>query len=139
MKVNLVIAARDFRLREDNDFDILGVFTEALPKALPGLLPLLYLIVFCEAQATEFDQEKFIEIFLLDADGETLQLWYDIYMVPQPPRKGERSFFAPIFTLRDVPFRKPGNYAFSINVDSDYKNSLPFYVHEPTEVEEGEE
>lgn len=132
MKVNLVVAAREIRADEStNDLDILGVFTEALPQALPGYLPLINLILFCEAETTEFGQTKLIEISLLYADGELQQKWYDEFVVPSPRRPGERAFAAPIFPLRDVPFVKAGNYEFSVAVDRDPKNSLPFYVHEP--------
>lgn len=132
MKVNLVVAAREVRADEStNDLDILGVFTEALPQALPGYLPLINLILFCEAETTEFGQTKLIEISLLYADGELQQKWYDEFVVPSSRRPGERAFAAPIFPLRDVPFVKAGNYEFSVAVDRDPKNSLPFYVHEP--------
>ena len=132
MKVNLVIASRDVRADEvTNDLDILGVITEALPEALPGLLPLLHIIPFCEADATEVGQERLIEVSLVYADGELQQKWYDSYVIPPPRRPGDRSFFAPIFPLRDVPFVEHGNYAFAVAVDGDHKNSLPFYVHPP--------
>lgn len=132
MRVNLVVAAREVRADEStNDLDILGVFTEALPQALPGYLPLINLILFCEAETTEFGQTKLIEISLLYADGELQQKWYDEFVVPSSRRPGERAFAAPIFPLRDVPFVKAGNYEFSVAVDRDPKNSLPFYVHEP--------
>jgi hypothetical protein len=140
VKVNLVVAAREVRVDEStNDLDILGVITEALPHALPGLLPLMNLILWCEAEATEFGQERLIEIFLVDADRKVRQRWYDTYAVPRARRTGERSFSTPIFSLRNVPFRKPGNYAFNVHVDGDHKNSLPFYVHKPTETDEPEE
>jgi hypothetical protein len=140
VKVNLVVASRDVRVDEvTNDLDILGVITEAVPQALPGYLPLVNLTLFCEADVTEVGQERLIEISLLYADGELQQRWYDSYAVPPPPRPGERSFSAPIFPLRSVPFKRPGNYAFSVDVDGDHKNSLPFYVHEPPEASEPEQ
>lgn len=140
LKVNLVVAARDVRLDEStNDLDILGVITEALPQALPGLLPLVNLIPFCEADATEVGQEKLIEVSLVNADGDLQMRWYDTYAVPSPRRPGERSFFAPIFPLRNVPFVSAGSHAFSVSVDGDHKNSLPFYVHPPPEMSQTEE
>lgn len=140
MKVNLVIAARDVEANEaTNDLNILGVFTEALPTALPGYLELLYLILFCEAEAPEFGQEKLIEIHLFDADRNLQQRWYDIFEVPQARRPGERAFAAPIFPLENVPFSKAGSYEFSITVDKRTENSLPFYVHEPIETNGTEE
>ncbi len=138
LKVNLIVAARDVRLDEDtNDLDILGVITEAMPQALPGLLPLVNLIPFCEADATEVGQERLIEVSLVYADGELQQKWYDSYEIPPPRRPGERSFFAPIFPLQNVPFVRAGSYA--VAVDRDHKNSLPFYVHPPPETNEPEE
>jgi hypothetical protein len=140
VKVNLVIAARDVRANEDtNDLDILGVFTEALPTALPAYLPLLYLIVFWEAETPEFGQEKLIEIHLFDADRNLQQRWHDIFEVPHSRRVGERSFAAPIFPLENVPFPKAGGYEFSITVDKRTENSLPFYVHNPPGTNEAEE
>jgi hypothetical protein len=132
VKVNLVVAARDVRLDEStNDLDILGVVSEAVPRALPGFLPALNIILFCEADVTEVGQERLIEISLVYADGELQARWYDTHTIPPPRRPGERSFFAPIFPLPGVPFTKPGNYAFAVNVDGDHKNALPFYVHPP--------
>lgn len=140
MKVNLVVAAREVKVDEsNNDLDILGVITEALPRALPGILPLVNLVIFCEADITEVGHERLMEISLVYADGELQRQWYDSYVVPPPPRPGERAFSAPIFPLRNVPFGKSGNYAFSVSVDGDHKNSLPFYVHEPTETDESEQ
>ena len=139
MKVNLVVAARDVRLDEStNDVDILGVITEAIPRDLPGYLPLLNLIPFCEADVVEVGQERLIEISLVNADGELQIRWYDTYVVPPPRRPGERSFFVPIFSLHNVPFVNAGNHAFSVAVDGDHKNSLPFYVHPPPEPNEME-
>jgi len=132
VKVNLVVAARDFEHDPStNDFNIIGVVGEAVPRALPGFLPALNIILFCEADVTEVGKERFIEISLVYADGELQAKWYDTYTIQPPRRPGERAFFAPIFHLPEVPFSKPGNYAFSINVDGDHKNSLPFYVHPP--------
>lgn len=137
MKVNLVVAARDVKLDEStNDVDILGVITEAMPLALPGYLPLINLIPFCEADVTEVGQERLIEVSLVNADGDLQARWYDTNEVPPPRRPGERSFFVPIFPLRNVPFISAGSYAFSVAVDGDHKNSLPFYVHPPTETSE---
>ncbi|MGI9049565.1 MAG: DUF6941 family protein [Rubrobacteraceae bacterium] len=138
--MNLVIAARSVDANEDtNDLNIYGVFTEALPPALPAYMPLLYLIVFCEAETPEFGQEKLIEIHLFDADRNLQQRWYDVFVVPKARRIGERSFATPIFTLQDVPFPKAGSYEFSITVDKRTENSLPFYVHEPPETNETKE
>ncbi len=143
MKVNLVIAARGVDADEaTNDLNIYGVFTEAVPQALPGYLPLMNLILFCEAEVSEFHQEKVIQIELRYADGELHQAWHDIFEVPGARRPGERSFSAPIYPLRNVPFTKAGNYVFHVLVDNRVENSLPFYVHEPletSETEEGEE
>lgn len=140
MKVNLMVAARDIDADEaTNDLNIYGVFTEALPRALPAYLPLLYLIVFCEAETPEFGQEKLMEIHLFDADRNLLQRWHDIFVVPHARRPGERSFAAPIFPLENVPFPKAGNYEFAVTVDKRTENSLPFYVHEPPETNELEE
>lgn len=140
MKVNLVIAAREVEADEDtNDLNIFGVFTEALTRGLPAYHPLINLILFCEAEVSEFGQEKLVEIELRYADGELQQSWYDSYVVPEARRLGERSFSAPIFPLADVPFVKAGNYAFHILVDKRHENSLPFYVHSPPETSELEE
>ena len=140
MKVNLVIAARGVDADEaTNDLNIYGVFTEAIPQALPAYLPLLYLIVFCEAETPEFGQEKLMEIHLFDADRNLLQRWHDIIEVPPARRPGERSFGAPIFPLQNVPFRRAGSYEFAITVDKRTEYSLPFYVHEPLETDETEE
>ncbi len=140
VKVNLVVAARGVRANEEtNDLDILGVFTEAVPRALPAYLPLLYLIVFCEAETPEFGDEKLIEIHLFDDDRNALQRWHDLFEVPHARRPGERSFAAPIFPLENVPFPTAGSYEFAITVDKRTEHSLPFYVHEPPEINEVEE
>jgi hypothetical protein len=140
VKVNLVIAARGVDADEEtNDLNIYGVFTEALPTALPAYLPLLYLIVFCEAEVAEFSHKKRMEIHLFDADRNLLQRWHDIFVVPSAQRPGERSFAAPIFPLENVPFPMAGNYEFAITVDKRTEFSLPFYVHEPPETSETQE
>lgn len=132
-----MVAAREVSLDEStNDVDILGVITEAVPQNLPGYLPLINLIPFCEADVTEVGQEKLIEVSLVNADGELQIRWYDTYVVPSPRCPGERSFFVPVFPLRNVPFVAAGNHAFSVAVNGDHKNSLPFYVHPPAETDE---
>lgn len=139
LKVNLVVAAREFQWDErTNDLNIIGVFTEAKPSALPGILPLMSIIMFCEAEVTEFGKKKFIEIELRTADGKLVQAWHDTLVVPEAQRAGERSFPTPIYPLADIPFAKPGNYGFYVAVDGDPKNTLPFYVHPPTETSEPE-
>lgn len=140
MKVNLVIAAREVDANEvTNELNIYGVMTEAVPEGFPAYTPLLYLILFCEAETPEFGQKKLIEIHLFDADRNLQQRWHDWFTVPESRRPGERSFAAPIFPLRNVPFVKSGSHEFAITVDKRTENSLPFYVHEPPNPNETEE
>jgi hypothetical protein len=131
VKVKLAIVADDVQMGVGNKPDIRGVFTEVAPQALPGYLEDKHLILFCEADATEFDEQRLFEVYLLAADGERIARWHDCYTVPKPPRPSGRSFFVLDWLLQAVPFAKAGDYAFSVVVGGDQKTSLPIYVHEP--------
>lgn len=139
MRVKLAIAADDVKTGKGGKPDIEGVFTEVPPPALPAYLVDKHLVLFCEADATEFETTKHFEIYLLAADGERLVRWQDYCVVSKPKRPGNRAFFVLDFLLERIPFPEAGDYAFSIVVDGDHKASLPIYVQEPSEANKPEE
>ncbi len=131
MEVNLAVLADYANVSQDGKLNIMGIFQEVNPPALPFSLPQLYLVVAFEAGPAEFDSWKDVRIALLDSDGSEMLALEGQAQVPRPPRPGRRAYINQVIGMNGITFEHPGDYGFSILVGGETKETVSLYVNKP--------
>lgn len=131
MDVNLAVPADYANVSQDSKLNIVGIFQEVNPPVLPFALPQMYLVVSFVAGPAEFGSVKNIRIVLLDNDGNEMLALEGQAQVPRPPRPGRRAFINQVIGLNGITFQRPGDYAFSILVGGETKETVGLHVNEP--------
>jgi hypothetical protein len=131
MDVNLAVLADYANVSQDSKLNIMGIFQEVNPPVLPFALPQMYLVVSFVAGPAEFGSVKNIRIVLLDNDGNEMLALEAQAQVPRPPRPGRRAFINQVIGLNGITFQRPGDYAFSILVGGETKETVGLHVNEP--------
>jgi Family of unknown function (DUF6941) len=131
MDVNLAVLADYANVSQDSKLNIMGIFQEVNPPVLPFALPQMYLVVSFVAGPAEFGSVKNIRIVLLDNDGNEMLALEGQAQVPRPPRPGRRAFINQVIGLNGITFQRPGDYAFSILVGGETKETVGLHVNEP--------
>ncbi len=99
---------------------------------MPFALPQMYLVVSFEAGPAEFGSSKNIRIALLESDGNEMLTLEGEAQVPHPLRPGSRAYMNEVIGLNGITFHRPGDYAFSILVGGETKETVGLHVNEPT-------
>ncbi len=131
MDVNLAVLADYANVSQDSKLNIMGIFQEVNPPVLAFALPQMYLVVSFVAGPAEFGSVKNIRIVLLDNDGNEMLALEAQAQVPRPPRPGRRAFINQVIGLNGITFQRPGDYAFSILVGGETKETVGLHVNEP--------
>jgi hypothetical protein len=121
----------------DNKLNIMGVFSELNPPALPHIHPMMFIVVTYEGSPAESGTEKDLRIVLLSGDGKTLLQLDQRISVPQPSRPGSRTSMNAILGLNGVTFEAAGDYHFSVLVNGEEKRAIPLRVNAPKTGETG--
>jgi len=133
MDVNLALLADYANVSQDGKLNIMGIFQEVNPPVLPFQLPQMYLVISFVAGPAEFGSTKNIRIALLESDGsEMLTLEGEMEVPRQVPRPESRAYMNQVIGLNGVTFHRPGDYAFSILVGGETKETIGLHVNEPT-------
>jgi len=131
MDVRLAVLADYANVSQEGKLNIMGVFSEVRPPALPFQLPTLYLVVVFQASSAEAGQEKVLRVVLLDSDGkESLSLEHPI-LIPKSKQSGPWVQVQMILGINLLRFEKADNYAFHILVDGDTKTTIPLRLSDP--------
>jgi len=131
--VNLAVLADYANVSQDGKLNIMGIFQEVNPPVLPFALPQMYLVISFVAGPAEFGSTKNIRIVLLESDGsEMLTLEGQMEVPRQSPRPGSRAYMNQVIGLNGITFHRPGDYAFSILVGGETKETIGLHVNEPT-------
>ena len=131
MDVNLAVPADYANVSQASKLNIVGIFQEVNPPVLPFALPQMYLVISFVAGPAEFGSVKNIRIVLLDNDGNEMLALEGQAQVPRPPRPGRRAFINQVIGLNGITFQRPGDYAFSILVGGETKETVGLHVNEP--------
>ena len=132
VEVNLAVLADYANVSQDGKLNIMGIFQEVNPPVLPFALPQMYLVISFEAGPAEFGSTKNVRIALLESDGSEMLALEGQTEVPRPPRPGSRAFMNQVIGLNGITFQQPGDYAFSILVGGETKETIGLHVHKPT-------
>lgn len=131
MDVTLAVLADYANLPPDNKLNIIGVFRDINPPALPFVLPMMFLVVQYEAPPSEINTEKRFEIKLLDSEGGEILKLEQTTIVPHPGRPGTRVTMSAVLGFNGIKFEQPGDYQFAILVNGEEKRTIPLRVNEP--------
>jgi hypothetical protein len=133
----LAVAADYANVSSEGKLNIMGIFQELNPPALPFQLPQMYLVVSWEAGPAEFGSRKDCRVIIMgpdEAEGDQLSLDYQL-VVPEPKRPGARAIFHQILGIGGLPIQKSGPHAIYVLVGGETKGTVPLYVNEPIPVE----
>ena len=116
--------------------NVMGVFNQIGAQTFPAQHPEMWVVAKLSASPAEANTTRTITVKLLNEDAtEELVNFSREIEVPEGP-SGRRVEINHILSIRNVVFREPGTYQFSLLVDSDEKGSLPLYILQlPTEGE----
>lgn len=132
MKVTLATLCDYANVTVEGKLNILGTFQEINAPVLPFALPVMFLVVGFSAAPSEAPSKKQVTVKLLAEDGAELLTAVQEIDLPKPPRPGARLLASTVLGLAGIAFPKAGDYAFSILVDGDEKESVPLRVNSPT-------
>ncbi len=133
----LAVAADYANVSNDGKLNIMGIFQELRPPALPTQLPQMYLVITWDAGPAEFGSQKDCRVTFLGPDpneGEFITLDYQL-VVPKATRPGARSIFHQILGIGGLPINRTGPHAFRVLAGGETKKEVPLYVHELQEEE----
>lgn len=131
MKVTLAAMCDYASVNQDGKLNILGIFQEISAPTLPFQLAQMFLVVSFSASASEAPARKNFEVKLLGADGAQVFAAQQIVPIQPPPRPGARVNVNAVMGFGGLVFSASGDYAFSILIDGDEKESVPLRVNPP--------
>ena len=105
---------------------VIGLFQHIWVQKFPTIHPRLHLVIRLKGSRTEVGQHD-VQIRLLNEDDEEIINGEGKVNFPEPPA-GVLEVEAGAVLAFDVPFQKPGQYRFEINVDSIAQTVVPIAV-----------
>lgn len=134
MEVKFAVLADYANITREGKLNVLGIFDVINTPAFPVVLPSFNVVVSYSAGAAEFDSDKDIEIVLCDEDGNILFKAKQKLHIKRPDRAGTLFMTNQIAAIIGFPFKKAGDYQFSILVNSEEKKSISLRVNEIKQV-----
>ncbi len=135
MDAVLAVAADYANVSSDGKVNIMGIFQEVNPPALPFPLPQMFLVISWDAGPAEFGSQRDVRVvFIGPDDAEHLSLEYQL-VVPEAVRSGSRAIFHQILGIGGLPISQVGPHAIYVLVGGDEKARVPLHVNEPQEKE----
>lgn len=131
MEVTLAVLADYALISQEGKLNILGVFEQINPQAVPFTYPRMFLVVTYEASPAEIGTQKTMRITLLDEDGSEVLAMEGPLAVPPPARPGARSFVNQVLDLQMINFHRAGSHAFHILVNGEDKRTVSLHINEP--------
>jgi len=129
--VTFAVLADFASVSAEGKLNVLGVWDQINPSALPAQILSPYLVMRFEAQVSEVGQKRALRLVLLDEDGEELMAAEAEMAVGTSPRPGVGPRMNHILRIPVLQLPKAGDYVFDVLVDQDSKASVPFRVNEP--------
>jgi hypothetical protein len=125
MEVSLAVLADYSNVSKEGKLNILGIFDIIRARNFPAIHHNMQLVITFEAPRTEVNTEKNIQVKLIDSDGKLILEIGSQFIVPKNA-PGEMTVKSNhVLNLNDLLFEKPGDYAFSILINSEEKKSVP--------------
>jgi hypothetical protein len=105
---------------------VIGLFQHIWVQKFPTVHPRLHLVIRLKGSRTEVGQHD-VRIRLLNEEDQEIISGDGKVNFPEPPA-GVLEVEAGAVLAFDVPFQKPGQYRFEINVDTDVQTNVPIAV-----------
>ncbi len=132
----LAVAADYANVASDGKLNIMGIFQEITPQALPAAVSQMYLVISWDAGPAEFASHKTVSITYTGPDPAEQKVSLDTQVVvPEAARPGERVVFHQILDIKGLPTLTTGPHAIYVLSGDDEKARVPLYVREPPETE----
>lgn len=129
MELRTILVADYANIAEGGKPNVMGIFREIYAQEFPARHSDMYLVVALLASPAEFGQRRMITTKLINADAtETLMEFSQPITVPTAT-SGCSAEINSILRLRDITFKDPGTYQFSVLVDNDEKGTLAIEVN----------
>ena len=128
MDATILLIADYASLDAAGKLTVVGAFNRIFVPHFPVKHPSLYVTIRFVAELGETEQQRFLEVFLVDEDYKRLWSTPPIPFKITAPQSGVVAEFTPIIAIQQIEFSKPGRYEFKVKVDSEIKGSIPFDV-----------
>jgi hypothetical protein len=130
MEVKFAVLADYASITREGKLNILGIFDAINTEKFPIALPSFFVVASLTAGAAEFETDKNIKIVLCDEDGNCLFSAEQVIHVTRPNKAGALFTTNQIAAIVGFPFKKAGDYQFSILVNNEEKKSILLQVNE---------
>jgi hypothetical protein len=139
MEVKFAVLADYANVTREGKLNLLGIFDVINTSKFPVILPTFYVVVSYAAGAAEFGSDKDVEIVVCDEDGNHLFRAKQVLHITRPDRSGALFMTNQIAGIVGFPFKKSGDYQFSILVNGEEKKTLSLRVNEVKPKQQGVE
>lgn len=127
MELLTILAADYANIAQGGKLNVMGIFRNIYATSFPARHLSMILVVKLGADIGEFDDDRSLTIKLMDQDGNELMRFSSPIKIPKPSG-GQRPEVNAILQINEIVFPQPGRYQFSVQVDKDFKGSLPIDV-----------
>ena len=100
MDAVLAVAADYANVSSDGKLNIMGIFQELRPSALPAQVPQMYLVISWDAGPAEFGSHKKVSVTYMGPDDQQQASLDTAMQVPEAVRPGERAVFHQILDIK---------------------------------------
>jgi hypothetical protein len=129
VELRTILVADYANVAEGGKLNVMGIFREIYAEEFPARHSDMYVIAALSASPAEFGQKRTITVKLMNADAtETLMEFSRSIVVPSAVG-GRKAEINNILRVRDIVFKEPGTYQFSVLVDNDEKGTLPIELN----------
>ena len=129
MKVVMAVLADCANITREGKLNIMGIFDVIHGQRFPLTHPQMQLVLRFEADISEAEKTKKVEIYLMNADGKKLFVLGGNFKLG-PGRPGEVMGSNHILGINNMKFEEPGLHEFKILVNGELKAEVPLKVVE---------
>ena len=127
MKVRFAVLADYANVTQEGKLNIMGLFEKIHVSKFPVKFPAMQLIIRFEADVSERNQHRAVQVRLINGRGErVLELGGTIIISSENP--DSLLYLNQLMTLRDLVFTDPGDYQFDIYIGGSLAHSVPLKV-----------
>jgi hypothetical protein len=126
MQASILLLADFANVDGSGKLNVIGAFNRIIaPAGFPTRLSIMHLVIRLTAELGEFDEERILQVKLLEADGAIVWETPEIRFSVVKPEGGMVGEFTQIIRLQNFGFEKPGRYEYRVFVGKDLKGSIP--------------
>jgi hypothetical protein len=123
MEVKLAVLADYSNISKEGKLNLLGIFDVIRARSFPAVHRNMQLVMILEAPSSEANIDKNVQVRLMDADGkQVFEVGAQLKLAQPPP--GEVIKSPQILNLSNIPFDRPGDYAFCILINGEEKGRV---------------